>query len=79
VFGSDAAEVIDDPDDLAALVRAISRFSDSMEQRQNAGIAARKIALEHTWREMARDYLELFQISRYSDPAPRIKESRLLL
>ena len=61
VFGPEVAEVIGDPDDVPALVRAMRRFTDDPVGRRLAGQAARTVAERLTWTRMAEQYISLFE------------------
>ncbi|MGD0476242.1 MAG: glycosyltransferase family 4 protein [Candidatus Velthaea sp.] len=61
VMTSDVGFVLDDSEDVGALARALSLLASSDERRADMAIAARRLALQYSWRSMATKYLELLE------------------
>ncbi len=57
----EAGIVLPDPDDAEALAEAMQKLSLNPELRTKMGQAARAIALQHTWKNVAQEYLDLFE------------------
>jgi len=53
--------VLPEPDDIQGLARALSLLTRDRQQRQQMGQAARVIAEQHSWANMARNYVNLFE------------------
>ena len=53
--------VVDDPNDAIALGLAMNHLATDPEARDRMGKAARLVAQQHSWTNMARCYLEMFQ------------------
>jgi glycosyltransferase involved in cell wall biosynthesis len=53
--------VLDDPDDAAALARAIERLADDTPQRDAMGAAAAQLATSFGWARMAAQYIALYR------------------
>jgi glycosyltransferase involved in cell wall biosynthesis len=70
VFGPESSRTIGDPDDLPALIAAIRHFSEDRDVRRSAALAARATAEKLTWFDMARRYLELFEVVSRREPQP---------
>ena len=63
-----ASELVDsscgfilDPNDEGGWVNALEVFSQDSDKRRSMGAAARTIAMEHSWQNMAQQYLNLFE------------------
>jgi len=61
LISNDAGVVLDSPEDVAGLARAMNHFAGDLQARIRAGQAARRIALDHSWARMAQEYLMLAQ------------------
>ncbi|AFY56664.1 glycosyltransferase [Rivularia sp. PCC 7116] len=57
----EAGIVLPDPDDRSALAAAMQKLSENPDLRTKMGGTAREIALQHTWKEMAQKYVDLFE------------------
>jgi glycosyltransferase involved in cell wall biosynthesis len=57
----EAGIVLPNPDDIKALASAMQKLSDNPDLRSNMGRAAREIALQNTWKNMAQQYVDLFE------------------
>ena len=53
--------VLDRPDDVEGLAQALRRILDDEAARARMSAKARRVAEAHTWKLMARSYLELFE------------------
>lgn len=53
--------VLDNPNDVQELANALTELSTNMEIRKNMGKSARRIAENHSWEKMAKQYLQLFK------------------
>lgn len=60
IVGAESGEVIDDPDDVPALVRAIARIAASPDTLATMSRAARAVALDNTWDVMSDRYADLY-------------------
>lgn len=61
VVTEDCGVVLPDPDDAAALAGALCRMAESQDRMAVSGRAARLVAEQHTWANMAADYLKIFE------------------
>jgi glycosyltransferase involved in cell wall biosynthesis len=61
LISRDAGVVLDSPEDVAGLARAMNHFAADPQARIRAGQAARRIAEDHSWTRMAQEYLMLAQ------------------
>jgi len=59
----DAGFVVDDPDDATSLSQHVATLAFDDELRAEMSCAARTVAEEHSWEQMARRYLDLFETS----------------
>lgn len=59
VLGPDAAVILEDPNDVAALAAALRGFVSDPARRAAASRAARETAERYSWSDMAGQYLEL--------------------
>ncbi|MEO1427848.1 MAG: glycosyltransferase family 4 protein [Cyanobacteria bacterium J06632_19] len=57
----EAGIVLPDPDDRSALAAAMQKLSENPDLRTKMGSTAREIALQHTWKDMAQKYVDLFE------------------
>ncbi|MEM6401737.1 MAG: glycosyltransferase family 4 protein [Cyanobacteria bacterium P01_D01_bin.116] len=57
----EAGIVLSDPNDSKALAEAMQKLSHNPDLRTKMGRAAREIALQHTWKNMAQQYVDLFE------------------
>ncbi|MBV6621580.1 MAG: glycosyltransferase family 4 protein [Rivularia sp. (in: Bacteria)] len=57
----EAGIVLPDPDDRSALAQAMQKLSENPDLRTKMGRNAREIALQHTWKDMAQKYVDLFE------------------
>ncbi|MGB3650745.1 MAG: glycosyltransferase family 4 protein, partial [Rivularia sp. (in: cyanobacteria)] len=57
----EAGIVLPNPDDTEALAEALQKLSVNEDLRIKMGEAAREIALQHTWKNMAQQYINLFE------------------
>ncbi len=57
----EAGIVLSNPDDTEALAEALQKLSVNGDLRIKMGQAAREIALQHTWKNMAQQYINLFE------------------
>lgn len=57
----EAGIVLPNPNDIKALAEAMQKLSLNPDLRSNMGRIAREIALQHTWKSMAQQYLDLFE------------------
>lgn len=57
----EAGIVLPHPDDSKALAQAMQKLSVNPDLRSNMGRTAREIALQHTWKSMAQQYVDLFE------------------
>ncbi|MGB6300194.1 MAG: glycosyltransferase family 4 protein [Rivularia sp. (in: cyanobacteria)] len=57
----EAGIVLPNPNDIKALAEAMQKLSLNPDLRTNMGRAAREIALQHTWKNMANQYVDLFE------------------
>jgi glycosyltransferase involved in cell wall biosynthesis len=57
----EAGIVLPNPDDIKALASAMQKLSDNPDLRSNMGRTAREIALQNTWKNMAQQYVDLFE------------------
>lgn len=53
--------VLPDPDDIQALAQALNQLTRDRELRHQMGQTARKIAQQHSWMSMAKQYVDLFE------------------
>jgi glycosyltransferase involved in cell wall biosynthesis len=53
--------VIEDPDDRQALAQALLSLTNDRALRQKMGKTARTIAEQHSWNQMAKSYVDLFE------------------
>ena len=53
--------VLDNPNDVQELAKALTELSTNVEIRKNMGKSARCIAEHHSWENMAKQYLQLFK------------------
>jgi glycosyltransferase involved in cell wall biosynthesis len=60
VMNPECGELLDDPDDVASLSRAMNRLADT-ELRNRMSKATRAAACGHGWQRMAEEYLALFR------------------
>jgi glycosyltransferase involved in cell wall biosynthesis len=58
---SECGFVLTDTDDSDALATALNTLSHDAKLRQQMGLAARDIALQHSWATMAGSYIDLFE------------------
>jgi len=68
LLGTDSGFVVEDPDDARSLAKHIARLTFDDNLRIEMSRAARSVAEEHSWEQMARRYLETFQSSRAPSP-----------
>ena len=61
VLGSEAAEIVLNPNDATAVSAAISRVTASPERQKAAGRAARQVAERYSWKSMSDQYLGLIE------------------
>lgn len=57
----EAGIVLPDPNDSKALAEAMQKLSVNPDLRTKMGRTAREIALQHTWKNMAQQYVDLFE------------------
>ncbi len=57
----EAGIVLPNPDDIKALAEAMQKLSVNPDLRSNMGRTAREIALQNTWKNMAQQYVDLFE------------------
>lgn len=57
----DAGIVLSDANDTKALAQAMEKLSINPQLRTTMGKNARAIALEHTWKNVAKQYVDLFE------------------
>ncbi|BAY81837.1 group 1 glycosyl transferase [Calothrix parasitica NIES-267] len=57
----EAGIVLSDPNDSKALTEAMQKLTVNPDLRTKMGRIAREIALQHTWKNMAQQYLDLFE------------------
>lgn len=57
----EAGIVLPNPDDSKALAEAMQKLSINPDLRSNMGRTAREIALQNTWKNMAQQYVDLFE------------------
>lgn len=57
----EAGIVLGDPNDTKALAQALQKLSINPDLRIKMGENAREIALKHTWKNMAQQYVDLFE------------------
>lgn len=72
LVAEEAGIVIDDPDDMDALVEALSSLATSQSEWAEMSRAARAIAEANSWERMASRYLALFENLMHSRQTPRI-------
>lgn len=58
---ADCGVVLDDPNDAATLARGMRELAGDEPRRKRQGAAARRVAEQHAWGQMAREYRELAQ------------------
>ncbi len=61
LVSKEAGIVLSDPNDHNALAQAMHKLSANLDLRTKMGQAARAIALQHTWKKMAQQYVDLFE------------------
>ncbi|WP_414624720.1 glycosyltransferase family 4 protein [Calothrix sp. CCY 0018] len=57
----EAGIVLPNPDDIKAIASAMQKLSVNPDLRSNMGRTAREIALQNTWKNMAQQYVDLFE------------------
>ncbi|MGF1676557.1 MAG: glycosyltransferase family 4 protein [Rivularia sp. (in: cyanobacteria)] len=57
----EAGIVLSDPDDSKALALSMQKLSTNPDLRIKMGQTARAIAIQHTWKNMAQQYVDLFE------------------
>jgi len=70
LVGENSGVVLDDPDDLPALVDALHRVLSDARLRMSMRRSARSIAEKHTWDRMGARYLDLFERALHQAPVP---------
>ncbi|SEI40907.1 glycosyltransferase family 4 protein [Paraburkholderia diazotrophica] len=74
VIGPHCGIVLDDPDDVTALTRAVAQLVDGHDRARQMGQAARELAKSLSWSAMAARYLSLYEhlgASREATPQPQ--------
>ena len=61
IMNEDCGFVLDDPNDAEALAEKMRLLTADADLRARMGQAARALAEEHTWQDMARRYVQLFE------------------
>ena len=61
IMNEDCGFVLDDPNDAEALAEKMRLLTTDADLRARMGQAARALAEEHTWQDMARRYVQLFE------------------
>jgi glycosyltransferase involved in cell wall biosynthesis len=61
LVGENSGVVLDDPDDLPALIHALRRVLSDARLRASMRRSARTVAEAHTWDRMGARYLNLFE------------------
>lgn len=59
----DSGMVLENPNDVPALAKALTELVTNVEKRKKMGKCARLIAEQHSWRNMAEQYLQLFNMA----------------
>lgn len=60
IIGNKAGTILDDPDDVPGLVKALRHWAGDADARRAASNAARRLAEQHSWAMMATHYMKLF-------------------
>lgn len=63
LVGTEAGFVLSAPDDRATLDAALRTFATDADRRTEMGAAARTVATQHSWTQMAAQYLSLLETS----------------
>lgn len=58
---TDCGVVLNDPDDVASLAKGMREMAADESRRRRQGAAARRVAEQHAWRQMAQEYRDLAQ------------------
>ena len=61
LVSKEAGIVLPDADDRKAIAAALHKLSVNPDLRIKMGQTARAIALQHTWKKMAEQYVDLFE------------------
>ncbi|MFC5429886.1 glycosyltransferase family 4 protein [Paraburkholderia denitrificans] len=61
IITPDCGIVLDDPDDVAALARAVGQLADDTPRRHAMGKAAARLAMSFGWARMAAQYIALYR------------------
>lgn len=56
--------VIDSPDDIDGLTRALDVLANNPEERERLSVAARNVGLENTWDRMSQKYVEVLDLQK---------------
>ncbi len=57
----DAGIIVSEPDDISTLREAVQCLTQDQQRRKKMGLQARHIAENHSWRQMAQHYIDLFE------------------